>query len=47
VADEADPTLAAMFCIGPTTSGAVNGAAGLPGLGKIELPGHARGLPAP
>jgi hypothetical protein len=45
VADESDPTLAALFCIGPTTSGAVNGAAGIPGLGKIELPGHARGLP--
>ncbi len=45
VADEADPTLAALFCIGPTSSSAVNGAAGLPGLGKVELPGHARGLP--
>jgi hypothetical protein len=45
VADQSDPTLAAMFCIGPTTSSAVNSAAGIPGLGKIELPGHARGLP--
>jgi hypothetical protein len=45
VNDESDPTLAALFCIGPTSSSAVNGAAGLPGLGRLELPGHARGLP--
>jgi hypothetical protein len=38
---EADPTLAAMFCIAPTTSPAVNSVAGLPGLGRLELPGHA------
>ncbi len=44
VADESDPTLAALFCVGPTSSSAVNSAAGLPGLGKLELPGHARGL---
>ena len=44
VADASDPTLAALFCIGPTGGGAVDGAAGLPGLGKLELPGHARGL---
>jgi hypothetical protein len=43
--DQSDPTLAALFCIGPTSSGAVNGAAGLPGLGRLELPGHAQGLP--
>ncbi|MBI3767019.1 MAG: hypothetical protein HY271_00835 [Deltaproteobacteria bacterium] len=36
-----DPTLAALFCIGPTTAGAVNAAAGLPGLGRLELGGHA------
>jgi cysteine-rich repeat protein len=45
VNDESDPTLAAEFCIGPTSSGAVNAAAGIPGLGRIELPGHARALP--
>ncbi|MBI3770795.1 MAG: hypothetical protein HY271_20190 [Deltaproteobacteria bacterium] len=36
-----NPTLAALFCIGPTTAGAVNSAAGLPGLGRLELQGHA------
>jgi hypothetical protein len=45
VGDEADPTLAAIFCIGPTTAPAVNAAAGLPSAGKLELMGHARGLP--
>jgi hypothetical protein len=38
---ESDPTLAALFCIGPTSSSAVNSAAGLPGLGRLELTGHA------
>jgi hypothetical protein len=42
---ESNPTLAALFCIGPTSAGAVNAAAGLPGLGRLELPGHARELP--
>ncbi len=37
---QSDPTLAALFCIGPTSSSAVNGAAGLPGLGRLELTGH-------
>jgi len=37
---QSDPTLAALFCIGPTTSGAVNAAAGLPGLGRLQLTGH-------
>ena len=41
---DANPTLAALFCIGPTSSGAVNSVAGLPGLGRLELPGHAREL---
>ena len=45
VADQSDPTLAALFCIGNTSSSGVNSAAGLPGLGRLELPGHARGLP--
>jgi hypothetical protein len=38
---QSDPTLAALFCIGPTTSGSVNAAAGIPGLGRLELKGHA------
>jgi len=41
VAHQSDPTLAALFCIGPTTAPAVNSVAGLPGLGRLELPGHA------
>ncbi|TMA73378.1 MAG: hypothetical protein E6J72_19705 [Deltaproteobacteria bacterium] len=45
VHDQANPTLASLFCIGPTTSGSVNGAAGLPGLGRLELPGLAVGVP--
>jgi hypothetical protein len=36
-----NPTLAALFCVGPTSSGSVNGAAGLPGLGRLVLTGHA------
>ena len=39
--DASNPTLASLFCIGPTTSGSVNAAAGLPGLGRLELQGHA------
>jgi len=35
----ADPTFAALFCVGRTNA-AVNAAAGLPGLGRIELPLH-------
>jgi len=45
VNDASDPTLAALFCIGPTASSAVNAAAGLPGLGRLELMGHAQGTP--
>jgi hypothetical protein len=37
---QSDPTLAALFCVGPTTAPAVNSAAGLPGLGRLELQGH-------
>ena len=44
VNSESNPTLAALFCIGPTTSGSVNSVAGLPGPGRLELPGHAREL---
>jgi hypothetical protein len=45
VLDESDPTLAALFCLGPVSSSLVNAVLGLPGLGRIELGGHARGLP--
>ncbi len=38
---QSDPILSSLFCIGPTTSGSVNAAAGLPGLGRLELQGHA------
>jgi hypothetical protein len=44
-AGAANPTLAALFCIGPTTAPAVNTAAGLPGLGRLELQGHATRTP--
>ncbi|HEY2387154.1 MAG TPA: hypothetical protein VGK30_09345 [Candidatus Binatia bacterium] len=37
---QSDPTLAALFCVGPTSSASVNSAAGLPGLGRLELQGH-------
>ncbi len=37
----ADPTLASLFCMGPTVSSAANIVAGLPGLGRLELQGHA------
>jgi hypothetical protein len=45
VHDVANPTLASLFCVGPTSSGSVNSAAGLPGLGRLELLGIAKGLP--
>src|SRR5262249_50043946 len=32
---QSNPRLAAMFCVGPTTSSSVNSAAGLPGLGRL------------
>jgi hypothetical protein len=41
----ANPTLASLFCIGRTSSGAVNGAAGIPGLGRIEIVGTATEIP--
>jgi len=37
---QSNPSLAALFCVGPTTAPAVNSAAGLPGLGRLELMGH-------
>jgi len=45
VADTSHPTLVAMFCIGPTSAPAVNAVAGLPGLGRLQLPGLANGMP--
>jgi hypothetical protein len=39
---ESDPTFASLFCIGSTRASAVNTAAGLPGLGRVELPLHAK-----
>ena len=47
VAHASDPTLAALFCIGPTSSGAVNAVAGLPGPGRLQLLGHATDNGAP
>ncbi len=38
---EADPRFAALFCVGKTNA-AVNASAGLPGLGRIQLPLHTR-----
>jgi hypothetical protein len=40
VGHASDPSLAAIFCIGPTGP-AVDAVAGLPGPGRLELPGHA------
>jgi hypothetical protein len=45
VNDVSNPTLGAVFCIGSTTAGAVNTAAGLPGPGRVTIKGTAVGLP--
>ena len=45
VQDTSDPTLAAVFCIGPTSAPAVNIAAGLPGPGRLTIKGTATGHP--
>jgi hypothetical protein len=45
VNDVSHPVLASLFCIGPTSSSAVNNVAGIPGLGRLKLKGTARGLP--
>jgi hypothetical protein len=42
-----DPTFAALFCVGSTGASAVNQAAGLPGLGRVELPLHSTEIKAP
>lgn len=36
VGHQSDPTMAALFCIGPTSSGAVNSVAALPGPGRLQ-----------
>jgi hypothetical protein len=43
--DTSNPTLAAVFCVGPTTASAVNTAAGLPGPGRVTIRGTAVGTP--
>ncbi len=43
--DVASPTLAAVFCTGPTTAAAVNAVAGLPGPGRVTIKGTAVGAP--
>ncbi len=39
--DVATPTLSALFCVGPVTPPAVNIAGGLPGPGRVRIPGTA------
>jgi hypothetical protein len=43
--DVSHPTLGAVFCVSPTTAGAVNSVAGLPGPGRVTIKGTALGLP--
>jgi len=43
--DVSNPTLGAVFCVGPTGAGAVNNVAGLPGPGRVTIRGTALGLP--
>jgi hypothetical protein len=43
--DTSNPTLGAVFCVGPTGASAVNGASGLPGPGRVTIKGTAVGLP--
>jgi hypothetical protein len=45
VNDVANPTLGAVFCVGPTGSVSVNNVAGLPGPGRVTIRGTALGLP--
>jgi hypothetical protein len=45
VNDVSHPTLASVFCVGPTGSSSVNNVAGLPGPGRVTLRGTALGLP--
>ena len=43
--DVSNPTLGAVFCVGPTGSSSVNNVAGLPGPGRVTIRGTATGLP--
>lgn len=43
--DVSNPTLGAVFCVGPTGSSSVNNVAGLPGPGRVTIKGTALGLP--
>ena len=43
--DVSNPTLGAVFCVGPTGSSSVNNVAGLPGPARITLAGTATGAP--
>ena len=43
--DVSNPTLGAVFCVGPTGSASVNNVAGLPGPGRVTIKGTALGLP--
>lgn len=45
VMENSMPTLASVFCVGPTSSGVVNDTVGLPGAGRLTLRGLGRGLP--
>ena len=40
VADTADPLLASLFCLAPSSSATLNTLFGLPGLGRSELDFH-------
>jgi len=43
--DVSNPTLGAVFCVGPTGAPAVNNVAGLPGPARVTIKGTAVGLP--
>ena len=43
--DTSNPTLGAVFCVGPTGASAVNSVSGLPGPGRVTIKGKAVGLP--
>jgi hypothetical protein len=38
-AGTAKPTVGTFFCVAPVAQGAVNAASGLPGLGRVRIPG--------
>ncbi len=43
--DTSNPTLGAVFCVGPTGSTSINNVSGLPGPGRVTINGTATGLP--